>query len=62
MQSMVRILSDMVIVTVFLALVAINALWFVQSKRRNRRKARMNASMRAWINHQQHGWTEADDK
>ena len=51
-------------VTIFIAVLGIEYLWWVFACRRNRRdrKARMTAALRNWINAQRNEWTEADGK
>ena len=51
-------------VTIFIAVLGIEYLWWVLSCRRNRRERmeRMAASLKQWAKDNQDSWTEADDK
>jgi hypothetical protein len=50
--------------TIFIAVLAIEYIWWVLSCRRNRRarKERMAASLKHWAESNRDSWTEADDK
>ena len=51
-------------VTIFIAVLGIEYIWWVISCRRNRRarKERMAASLKHWAEDYRDSWTEADDK
>lgn len=56
-QILSGMIQSMEFVIIAAALLAVNTLWFIAARRRNRH-ARMNAGLKRYINNEKDSWTE----